>query len=96
MTTLAALTFCLISFLKDAWTFWALSLTANFVFGSAETLILIVPTSIIYSEFPKKANLYLALLTCAWAGGFLLGPLISFMAYDTIGYAGMFLLIAGL
>jgi MFS family permease len=69
---------------------------ANLIFGAADTLMLIVPTSVIYSEFPKQANLYFAILNSAWAGGYLLGPLISFMAYDTIGHAGMFLLIAGL
>ena len=96
MVIFAALTFCLSTFLKDAWTFWAINLIANLIFGASGNLLHIVPTSIIYSEFPKQANLYYAILNSAWALGYLLGPLISFMAYDTIGHAGMFLLIAGL
>jgi len=61
----------------------------------ADTSTAITVTIIIFSEFPDKADYYYGFIHLAWAGGFLIGPVIALLLYDSVGYAGLYYLIAG-
>jgi MFS family permease len=60
----------------------------------ADTTSAITVTTIIFCEFAEHADFYYGLIHLAWAGGYIVGPIITLLAYDSIGYTGMFFLLA--
>lgn len=60
----------------------------------ADTATVITITTIILSEFPENGDFYYGFIHLAWGGGLIIGPIIVLLAYDSIGYTGMFFLLA--
>lgn len=62
----------------------------------ADTSTAISVTTIIFCEFPDKADYYYGFIHLAWSGGYIFGPVITLLVYDSVGYAGLFFLIMGI
>jgi predicted MFS family arabinose efflux permease len=73
-----------------------MNLVANVTMGMADNAICIVVTTVILTEFEEQASFYYVFLLIAWAGGYLLGPIVPLATFDSFGYAGVFFFIAGL
>jgi MFS family permease len=90
---IAALCFALFSFITNAWAFWIMNFIGRLIQGMADTTTAITVTTIIFCEFPEHADLYYGFIHLAWSGGYIIGPIITLLAYDSIGYIGMFFLL---
>jgi MFS family permease len=73
-----------------------LALSASLICGIADSSIIIVVTAIILTEFPDNADLYYAYVHIMWDVGYTLGPIVPFLAYESLGNAGVYFLTAGL
>jgi MFS family permease len=62
----------------------------------ADTTTIITITTIIFCEFPENADFYYGFIHLAWGGGYIFGPIIMLLAYDSIGYTGIFFLLSGI
>jgi len=91
---IAAVGFGLISFVTNGKAFWILNFAARLIEGMGDTATIISYTTIISSEFPEKADYYYSLMHLAWSASYLIGPIVTYIAYDTFGYCGTFLFTA--
>jgi MFS family permease len=62
----------------------------------ADTTTAITVTTIIFCEFAEQADFFYGFIHLAWAGGYIIGPIITLLAYDSVGYTGMHFLLAGI
>lgn len=90
----SCLCFALFSYISNPWAFWILNFVARLFEGAADTTTAIAVTTIISCEFAEKADLYYGLVHIFWAGGYIIGPIITLIVYDSLGYAGIFFFIA--
>jgi len=71
-----------------------MNLIGRLIEGMADTATAITVITIIFCEFPEKADFYNGFIMLAWTGGYIVGPVITTIFYDLVGYAGMFFLLA--
>jgi len=71
-----------------------LNFIGRLIEGAADTTTSITVTAIISCEFADQADFYYGFIIFAWGSGYITGPIITLMVYNSLGYAGNFFFLA--